>query len=128
MPINQEKTARAFIPKAFSKMKYEAGGTVVATNPITGEVIGVAHVQVSSQKQLNANLKKGSNSAGSRFIGNTGGLGGHDPHNVHSHLTLFRSAESRRAAKAYKSRDGGSREYDSNVAIHLGDFRRLVGR
>ena len=116
-----------YIPKQFSVIKYESDGTISATNPKTGQIIGAAHIDATSQTELNRNLRRPTNAAGSRYIGRVGGPGGEGANDTHAHLTIYPNAESRRIARAYKGPQKKQlRDFDSKISVHLGDFRRLV--
>ena len=124
--LSGEKRGGLYIPKEFSELTYEGGGTVIAKNPKTGAIIAANHVGVSSQAELDKN-KKSTNSKGSRYIGRVGGPGGEGKNNNHSHLSIYPSAESRTEAQKYKGNQNKKlNDYDSSIAKHLGDFRRLV--
>ncbi len=124
------KVVGVYIPARFSQITYAGTrmSSVVAVDPRTGEVIRASHIQVSSQAELERNLRMPRNSAGSRFIGNNGGPQGNGPGNIHAHITIFRSRAAMNSAMTYKYRNGAMGEYDSHVKTYLGDFRRLVMR
>ncbi len=117
-----------YIPKGFIA-KFIGGdyNTVVATNS-AGVVIGIAHLNVTSQKQLEQNLRT-TNEKGSRLVGMLGGAGQNAPGNVHAHLSIFPSANARRQALAWKTAGKHElRDFNRSISRWLGDFRRLVRR
>lgn len=123
-----------FVPKEFDRIEYDgrSENSVNAINSETGEVLRVSHVDVQSQKELNANLSSGrENEAGSRYIANTGGKGGDAEGNIHSHVTYFKSTPAMRKAMdakyAPKNMSGGQTAYDytSKEKAYMGDFRRF---
>lgn len=92
-----------FLPKFLSNPKYNGGDTVTATTK-TGEVLGIAHVRVSSQAELDRNYKSGRvNAAGSKYIGDTAGVDGDSACYRHSHLHFYPNAAARLRVKESKS-------------------------
>ncbi len=126
---NATKRTGIYIPAGFSDIKFDGNGTVVATNPKTGVVIGIAHVNIFSAKQLERNLRKKPNEAGSRYIGDIGGPGAKRPGDLHAHLSIFRNSESRTYVKEWKDAGKASgRDINRQVSEHIRDFRSLVQR
>jgi hypothetical protein len=122
------KIVGVYAPKEFSQIEFEGGaeGIVTATNPKTGEVLGFAHVAVRSPAELEKNTRTISDS-GSRLLGNIGGPGSPSAGNRHVHVTYFKSAEARTAAKADKPATATQMgDFGSRHAQHLGNFRNLV--
>lgn len=114
-----------YLPKFFSKPIYEGKDTVIATIR-TGEVLGIAHIRISSQAELDKNYSKNIlNSKGSRYIGEIGGTGGDGGCYRHSHLHFFPSAKSRNFVKNYKN--SGS-DPTAMISTHLLDVRELLRR
>ncbi len=121
-----------FAPKEFSQLKYEGGkdGIVTATNPRTGEVLGFAHVQVNSQRELDRNSTR-TNDRGSRYLGQIGGPGA-GPKSAgdrHTHVTYFASATARAIARSNKAAtESRMGDFGSRDAAQLRNFRTLVQR
>lgn len=112
-----------YLPNFFLPPKYDGGDTVVATTK-TGEVLGIAHVRVSSQAELDRNYRLNkSNSKGSRYIGDIGGTGGDGGCYRHSHLHFYPSVRSRNTIKNIKI---GPNEPSNIHTQHLLDVRDLL--
>jgi RHS repeat-associated protein len=121
-------SAGVYIPKEFSNVQLTSKDTVVATNPKTGEVILIAHVQVSSKAELTKNTKTVREN-GTVYIGKIGGAGGQaasDGRGIHSHLVYFPSEKSRLVATAFKRDPANNNEYENRISTHLSDFRKFV--
>ena len=120
-----------YAPEAFSRIEYEGGkdGIVSATNPNTGEVLGFAHVDVSSPAALQKNTQT-TNEAGSRLLGNIGGPGADgqaSAGNRHAHVTYYASAADRATARANKPATRTQMgDFGTKDAQHLRNFRTLV--
>jgi hypothetical protein len=127
-----------FIPKEFSEVRVSSKGTVVATNPKTGEVLMIAHVKIGAGKTGLANLKNNMKTVrenGTVLIGETGGRGGEalpavgagKPSVAHSHIQYHPS--NRAFSKAYrlKKAEGGLADFTQAKYDRLvSDFRRFV--
>ncbi len=99
---------------------------MTATNPDTGEVLGFAHVDVSSKAELQKNNQK-TNDEGSRLLGNVGGPNAPTEGNRHVHVTYYASAADRMAARAGKlATNTKMGDFGSRHAQHLRNFRTLV--
>lgn len=91
-----------YLPKFFHAPIFAGGDTVTATTN-KGEVLGIAHVRVSSQAELDANYRLNKvNVIGSRYIGDTAGFGGDSHCYRHSHLHFYPSMAARLAIKSRK--------------------------
>lgn len=95
---------------------------IASTNK--GEVLGIAHVRVSSQAELNANYKSGKvNAAGSKYIGKTAGIGGDSACYRHAHLHFFPNSAARMTIKERKANLRDPTKEDSNFLL---DVRELL--
>ena len=114
-----------YLPKYFSPPKYDGGDIVTATTK-KGEVIGIAHIRVSSQFELNRNYNSGKvNSMGSKYIGETAGLNGDSVCYRHSHLHFFPNAAARLIIKNVKTVGWDPTVKDSKYLL---DVRELLNR
>lgn len=117
-----------YLPKFFSSPKYEGGDIVSATSK-SGEVLGIAHLRVSSQVELDKNYKSGKvNGAGSIYIGEIAGIKGDTACYRHSHLHFFPSIAARQRIKNVKSANGGLTEPTVVNTNDLLDVRDLLRR
>lgn len=117
------KVTGIYLPKFFLSPKYDGGDTVFAATT-TGEILGIAHVRISSQVELdkNYNLNK-LNDRGSRYIGEIGGTGGDGACYRHSHLHFYPNSSARTFIKNLKS---GFNDPKSDVTRFLLDVRDLL--
>ena len=91
-----------YLPKFFHAPIFAGVDTVTATTN-KGEVLGIAHVRVSSQTELDANYKLNKlNALGSRYIGETGGYNGDGHCYKHSHLHFYPNMAARLTIKNRK--------------------------
>lgn len=117
-----------YLPRFLLNPTYDGGDTVYATTK-AGEVLGIAHVRVSSQAQLDRNYNSGKvNAAGSRYIGDIAGTDGDSVCNRHSHLHFFPSAAARQRIKALKTGKDGSQDPTVANTKDLLDVRELLRR
>lgn len=114
-----------YLPSFFNKPIYAGEDTVTATAK-TGEVLGIAHIRISSQAELDKNYNKNiTNSKGSRYIGEIAGAKGDGGCYRHSHLHFYPSAVSREILKQLKK---GVNDPTSGASKHLLDVRELLRR
>lgn len=117
-----------YLPKFFLHPIYEGGDTVSAKSE-SGEIIGIAHLRVSSQAELNKNYKSGkTNDAGSVYIGEIAGLKGDTSCYRHSHIHFFPSSAARQRIKNIKSGNSGFDEPTVANSKDLLDVRELLRR
>lgn len=120
--------------------------SVTFTNAVNRQVIRASHVlilpeiQFDAQKQIRTlteqdktqlanQLKKNmqtTNVKGSRYIGETGGPGGHTKDDIHSHLTIFKNKKSMETGLTNKYAAGETDDYRDNSKPYLGDFKLLI--
>lgn len=119
------KTTGVYLPKFFLPPKYTGSDTVIASTK-TGEVLGIAHMRISSQAELDKNYGLSKlNDKGSRYIGEIAGTGGDGACYRHSHLHFYPNASSRNFIKILKS---SFNDPKSNVTQYLLDVRELLER
>ncbi len=113
-----------YLPKYFNPPKFAGGDTVTALTK-KGEVLGIAHVRVSSQSELDANCKSGKvNAAGSKYIGETAGIGGDNACYRHAHLHFFPNNAARSTIKERKANLRDPTKEDSNFLLDVRDLLR----
>lgn len=96
-------TTGVYLPSFFNAPVYDGGDTVFAITQ-TKEVLGIAHLRVSSQSEVDRNYKSGKeNEAGSKYVGEIGGIGGDSVCYRHAHLHFFPNAAARTRIKTLKS-------------------------
>lgn len=138
-----------YIPKEFSFTQYIGGrmGSATFTNGTTKQIIRASHVlvipnlqlddqnrikQLTEQdknqiaSQIKKNMQTAANAKGSRYIGETGGPGGHTEPDIHSHLTIFKNEQSMGVALTNKYAVGEIGDFADNSKILIGDFRSLI--
>lgn len=112
-----------YLPKFFSPPKYD-GADIVTAITKKGEVLGIAHVRVSSQSELDRNYNSGKlNSLGSVYIGESAGFNGDTACYRHSHLHYFPNQAARSFIKNIKNNG------DDPTIVHskyLLDVRELL--
>ncbi len=126
--FNGTEGGEVYVPARFSKWRYAGGvaNSVIATDPISGEVLRVSHVAIYSQKMLDKNSStRKLNSRGSIFIGMIGPQGG-DPPWVHAHITYFANFKAMKDALDKKYSPNGLGDYTSNERKYLRDFRSFL--
>jgi hypothetical protein len=116
-----------YVPKSFSQIEWIGKSTVVATNPNTGEVLNIYHVQRTASREPNT--------ASAIYVGKIGGSGGNRPGDIHAHITLYKNRASRDAAERWRMEPtktlnhglpGFPRDINSAASIWVKDIRTLV--
>ena len=118
-----------YIPERFNSIRYIGGNqnSILAIDTKTGEVLRISHVNLYSQKQLDANIKLNkTNEAGSIYIGNTGGKGGHTVGHIHSHISYFKSVRAMDLALKSKYSPKGVGDFSTVDKEFLNNLRNLI--
>lgn len=114
-----------YLPKFFNKPVYE-GEDIVSATAKAGEILGIAHIRISSQAELDKNYNKNIlNGKGSRYIGEIAGLKGDGGCYRHSHLHFYPNANSRNILRNLKK---GWNDPTSGASKYLFDVRELLNR
>ena len=118
-------TTGVYLPKFFNPPKYDGTDTVIASTK-KGEVLGLAHIRVSSQVELDENYNSGKvNGEGSKYIGECGGLNGDSACYRHSHLHFFPNMAARLIIKNKKIGYSDPKAADSKYLL---DVKELLQR
>lgn len=120
-------TAGIYLPQGFGRPTFAGDGTIYAVHR-SGMVIGITHLDVNSQKDVNRNYSSGrENGEGSRYIGNIGTGGGSEGYR-HVHAHLYPSLSARTTIKQIKSGGMGMRDPTVRDSRYLLDVRTLLRR